>query len=261
MFSVNTEPLKRKLFADLFMRVTPVRFQLDSGATINLIELNVMRDVLGASFERAMRPAASRVTLYDGSLLETVGMTTATVNNPKNGETHVLDLNVTKSHSTPILGAEVCQAMNFLTVNYENIAAETSSRDVTSSATLVSLDARKREIVIADALSRTIPFPSVPGSPSSASVENLIRAINGATKQEVVVADKPSRAFPAASVSLSSISKNWNAEGANLSTNEKRRCVVASDYVVKSIRRNVAESEEIIAERTFISSKQNQSKL
>jgi hypothetical protein len=144
IFAVNnrTGPIKRKIFANLFISDTPVRFQIDCGATINLLPLSVVKDVYGASFKKAIRPSESILTLYDGSVLETVGMATVTVANPKNQEKHVLDFYVTKSRSTPILGAEACQAMMFITINYENIAAVTSSSDVTSS---MSLDAIERE--------------------------------------------------------------------------------------------------------------------
>ena len=135
----NTGPIKRKIFAKLFISGTPVRFQVDCGATINLLPLHVVKDIYGASFKKAIRPAESILTLYDGSVLETVGMATVTVANPKNEEKHVLDFYVTKSHNAPILGAEACQAMMFITINYENIAA------VTSSTTSMSLDAIKRE--------------------------------------------------------------------------------------------------------------------
>ena len=120
---------------------TPTKFQLDCGATINLLPLSIAKGVFGDRYKKAIRPAESILTLYDGSVLETVGMATMTVDNPKNQEKYVLDFYVTKSHNAPILGAEACQAMMFLTINYENIAAVTSS----PSSAPWSLDAIKQE--------------------------------------------------------------------------------------------------------------------
>ena len=137
----NAGPLKRKLFANLLIQGTPIKFQLDCGATINLLPLSIAKGVFGDRYKKAIRPAESILTLYDGSVLETVGMATVTVDNPKNEEKYVLDFYVTKSHNAPILGAEACQAMMFLTINYENIAAVTSS----PSSAPWSLDAIKQE--------------------------------------------------------------------------------------------------------------------
>ena len=83
---------------------TPIKFQLDCGATINLLPLSIAKGVFGDRYKKAIRPAESNLTLYDESVLETVGMASITVDNPKNEEKYVLDFYVTKSQCPNIRG-------------------------------------------------------------------------------------------------------------------------------------------------------------
>ena len=110
---------KRKLFANLTVGHSEVRFQLDCGATVNILPERVAREALGHSL--MIRPAEATLSMYDRSELRTVGMCTAVVIHPKTKEKFVLDFYITKTHDVPILGSEACQAMNFLTVNMENV--------------------------------------------------------------------------------------------------------------------------------------------
>ena len=104
-----------------------------------------MKNVLGSRLLRSIRPAESVLTMYDKSVLETLGMITVTVVNPRNSERYVVDFYVTKADHTPILGAEACQDMMFLTINDEYIAAVTSFAPVTSSRNPLSLESIKRD--------------------------------------------------------------------------------------------------------------------
>ena len=113
------QQIKRKLFASLTVGRSDVKCQLDCGATVNILPESIAREALGHSLK--IRPAEATLLMYDRSELKTVGMTTITVINPRTKEKFVLDFYVTKSHQIPILGAEACQLMNYLTVNAENV--------------------------------------------------------------------------------------------------------------------------------------------
>ena len=43
--------------------------------------------------------------------------------NPKNGNTHKVDFVVVKQYTTPILGHQIIQHMNLVTINFDNILA------------------------------------------------------------------------------------------------------------------------------------------
>ena len=111
--------LKKKIFVRLSIKDRLISFQLDSGATVNILPELLAREALGRKFK--LRTADAALSLYDKSVLETVGMITAVVINPKRDEEFEVDFYVTKKSHVTILGAETCQTMNLLTVNYENV--------------------------------------------------------------------------------------------------------------------------------------------
>ena len=98
-----------------------VRFQLDCGATVNLIPYETVCSALSSN--TAMRPPETELLMFDKTKLKTMGMITASITNPITKECHVMDIYITKRHQQPILGSQACQQLRLLTVNEENILA------------------------------------------------------------------------------------------------------------------------------------------
>ena len=86
----------KKLYAKLQLGQSIIRFQLDCGATVNLISLSTLHQALGT--ECTLRPPETDLRMFDNTQLKTVGMITAKIENPKTNECHVMDFYVTENH-------------------------------------------------------------------------------------------------------------------------------------------------------------------
>ena len=78
-----------------------VRFLLDCGATVNLVPATLVRE-LGRMAE--IRPAQSKLRMFDNTQLTTAGMITLDVKHLKTGQAYSLDFYVTDRHKQAILG-------------------------------------------------------------------------------------------------------------------------------------------------------------
>ena len=90
-----------------------VRFQLDTGSTINIITQR---------FAPHHHPCNTVMVMWNGDRYRPVGETQLEVSNPRNGESHVLTFTVVPDSSrlTPVLGLTACKSMRLMTVNSEN---------------------------------------------------------------------------------------------------------------------------------------------
>ena len=105
-----------------------VRFLLDCGATVNLLPESLVRSM---GRQNQVRPAAATLRMFDKSKLQTCGMITVIVDNPRTSRKFELDFYVAK-HDQPLLGLKSCRALELLRVNEENICEvqSTSIADV-----------------------------------------------------------------------------------------------------------------------------------
>ena len=72
----------KKLFATINVENTPVKFQLDSGATCNLIPAKFLRA------EVELFPTQKLLTMYNKTIMKPLGTCTVAVSNPKNSKTY-----------------------------------------------------------------------------------------------------------------------------------------------------------------------------
>ncbi|VDP73507.1 unnamed protein product [Echinostoma caproni] len=97
--SVVQLPAKRKgIFANMLMN-GEVTFQLDSGASVNIISRNRVYDT-------KLDPTQTRLVMWNGANVEPKGQTTTTLKNPRNGVSSVVSFVVVESVYVPILGYE-----------------------------------------------------------------------------------------------------------------------------------------------------------
>ncbi|XP_064647478.1 uncharacterized protein K02A2.6-like [Lineus longissimus] len=96
-------------------------FQVDTGATVNLIPL---RCVVHAH----ITPTAKRLKMWNGSEIVPVGTCRTVLMNPKNRKRHSVEFVVVRDELTPILGLKAAVGMKLVTVNdllMERVAAIT----------------------------------------------------------------------------------------------------------------------------------------
>ena len=102
------------LTATLKIADQSVRFQLDSGAEVNLLP---QRYVDAAQIQ----PTTTRLRMWNGSLHRPVGKVNCSISNPATGEVHDAEFVVVDDSMSPLLGVKSIQSMNLITVNTANI--------------------------------------------------------------------------------------------------------------------------------------------
>ena len=108
----------KRIYARLELAGEVFKFQLDSGASVNVLPESIYRTAVGD--KRLLSPQLT-VFVYDNSELKTSEILTTTVRNPKTNQAYELDFYVVPRHRQPILDASACQLMELIRVRSENI--------------------------------------------------------------------------------------------------------------------------------------------
>ena len=107
----------RTVMANMVIGKERVHFQLDSGATVNVLPESEYRRVTGDCNLQHLDRAESRLLMYNKTEVMPTGQRILTVKNPKNDETYTVRFIVVKSDCKPILGLRAVQHMQLITVN------------------------------------------------------------------------------------------------------------------------------------------------
>lgn len=103
-----------------------VYFLLDCGATANILPL---KDAAAINPKLTnIRPAETRLRMFDNTELRTLGMLSAIVQHPLSGKRRRMEFYVAETHGRAILGIDACIDMNLIYVNHDNICAVDQTR-------------------------------------------------------------------------------------------------------------------------------------
>ena len=83
--AVTDQQYTRKLFAKLVVGEKPVKFQIDSGATCNIITQGLLNECLGKC---ELQTTIRVLKMYNRSTETPTGRCTVTVTNPKNNKSY-----------------------------------------------------------------------------------------------------------------------------------------------------------------------------
>ena len=117
VYSVD-ESYKRKLFATMSINNTHVKFQLDSGATCNVITSEALQ---GSHCDAEITQTSKVLSMYNGTTVKPIGHCKVKMTNPKNGRRNLVNFEVLPHSSTLILGSKAIQQMELIKVLQENI--------------------------------------------------------------------------------------------------------------------------------------------
>ena len=95
-----------------------VRFQLDSGATVNL---------LPQRYADAYQPTSRTLKMWDGSTYTPVGETRVSLMNPKTGSVHSVHFFVCKDAYRPLLGVDAVQELGLIQIQRDNFVSSVTS--------------------------------------------------------------------------------------------------------------------------------------
>ena len=106
--SVYQKESSKKIFATIVLDETSVKFQLDSGATLNILPVEIYQKV---KKDRELKH----------SELKPLGTVQLQTHNPKNGESYLIEYTVVSNGLKALLGVQSIQQFSLMSVNVDNI--------------------------------------------------------------------------------------------------------------------------------------------
>ena len=128
VYAVEVSQNNDKVFATMLLNDRHIRFQLGSGATVNVISQNDYSEAYDKESLLSLETRNATLVMYNKSEEKPLGRKRVRVVNPKNGKKYSVEFVVVKGSCTSLLGAKASQQMGLLSVNRNNILAiETQS--------------------------------------------------------------------------------------------------------------------------------------
>lgn len=115
--TVSGQDYKRKVFAAMEVEGRPVKFQVDTGATCNVIRRGDMAEGV------VIEPTSQTLSMYSEHKMKPMGKCQLKLQNPKNKKTCKENFVVVREAPTSILGARTVQQMELVTIQYDQIQA------------------------------------------------------------------------------------------------------------------------------------------
>ena len=121
-----------KLFATMEVNAHKILFQLDCGATVNVLSVKDYQRVHNDPEMKELDSSNATLLMYNRAESPPVGKRTLEVTNRKTNTTYTIEFQIVEDDSRPILGARAIQRMQLITVNNHNImTVENSSHMLT----------------------------------------------------------------------------------------------------------------------------------
>ena len=114
VYSVHDKS-EKQIFAKMLVDLKPVKFQIDSGASVNLIPRNLAGDV-------EITPTEKALLMWNSTEMKPLGTAQIKLINPATEKKYKVAFTVVEEDLMPILGLSASQKMGIITVNNENFA-------------------------------------------------------------------------------------------------------------------------------------------
>ena len=112
--SPNT--VHRKIFASMQLRDEQIQFQLDCGATVNIVLLDNYQQVFHDPSLSRLQPTNKTLRMFNQTELKPLGTVKIETLNPKTEEVRFLEYVVVNEGHTAILGAQAIQHFQLMSV-------------------------------------------------------------------------------------------------------------------------------------------------
>jgi len=110
---------EREIYAQMLNNEKPVKFHIDSGATVNVLPIKYVN-------AKDIKPSKPVLQMWNKTELKPEGTCRVTLRNPKNRQKYSIELIIVKENLTLLLGTKVIQQMGLIQVheeNFEKVAA------------------------------------------------------------------------------------------------------------------------------------------
>lgn len=119
--SVYHKESLKKISATMVLKETQVKFQLDSGATVNILPVEIYQEVQNDPELKHLKNTQTTLVMLNNSELEPLGTVELQTRNPKNGECYLMEYTVVSNGFKALLGASSIQQFSFMSFNVDNI--------------------------------------------------------------------------------------------------------------------------------------------
>lgn len=126
----------KKIYANMRLRDETVKFQLDCGATVNILPADIYQQVFNDPRMERLQPTQTTLVMFNKSELKPLGCTKVETFNPKNGQCFLTEYTVVPTGHTALLGAESVQQFGLIVINTDNIMS--LSNEIPTQPDLVS---------------------------------------------------------------------------------------------------------------------------
>lgn len=107
-----------QLFAGMLPGKDIIQFQIDCGATCNVLPINMLNT------DAELEDTHSVLVMYNGSKVKPLGRCKVKLRNPRDKKLYQLEVQVVdKGCTAPLMGKRASEAMKLIKVHYENIMA------------------------------------------------------------------------------------------------------------------------------------------
>ncbi|KAK3714128.1 hypothetical protein QZH41_002780 [Actinostola sp. cb2023] len=117
----QNEDFPRKLYAHLAIENSIIKFQLDCGATVNILPSDLYIDIFGDHEYKLLKKHDTKLLMFNKTELNTIGTISVVTANPKNGQQYKIEFVITEKGLKPLLGAPTIQHLKLMSVNKENV--------------------------------------------------------------------------------------------------------------------------------------------
>ena len=119
--AVSDKNYERKISAIMHLRDQRLKFQLDCGATVNILPVDRYRKVFNDPQLARLNKTTTKLQMFNKTELTPLGSVNVETLDPKNEEILMLEYLVVAKGHMPILGAQAIQEFKLMTINSDNI--------------------------------------------------------------------------------------------------------------------------------------------
>ena len=113
--TVNSVQPRHDVFAVMEINDKTINFQVDSGASVNILPAKHLADT-----DYVIKPRHKKLIMWNKSTMDAEGVCRIKLRNPKTMRKYSVEFVVVNNDFTPLLGSRASQAMHLITVNDDN---------------------------------------------------------------------------------------------------------------------------------------------
>ena len=109
---VNAVMSSKDIHAKMMIHDNPVVFQVDSGASINILPMKYLQ-------HESIETTSKKLQMWNGSIVKPVGTTCVKMKNAKTHKKYKVSFIIVNDDFKPILGKRASESMNLIKINYD----------------------------------------------------------------------------------------------------------------------------------------------